>query len=160
MNYQQFKEEAIRNTLKLLDKPYSEWETFNDKLNTRIIADNMVSRSEIKLNQDEFPIVEWLWQDDYTLITTQRIISILDNNYKEMFLFEFKNFGDRFEKENTSYNTKNILSKINIIEAIDLNNDTLFYKIDSFYPAYFSKMLIINMSNYIKKREWFWKNHR
>jgi len=34
------------------------------------------------------------------------------------------------------------------------------FEIDSFYPANFVKMLIINLESYISNGKWFWKNKR
>lgn len=157
---EEFKNEAIKMTSKLLDKPYELWETFNDIILTKILNEQTITNYNFKLKLDELPILEYSAENSYTLISTQRIISQFKGNYNEILLSKFKRFGNKYEKQNFNFEDKNNFPKINLIEVIDVNENSLIYEIDSHYPAQFSKLLIMNLASYIKNKRWFWNPSR
>lgn len=80
----------------------------------------------------------------YFLITTDRIISVIDGFYDEVFFIEMNNISNEYNTENfKQINGK--YPKTNIIAVKKNDNTTLIAKIDSYYPAYFAKMLIYNV---------------
>lgn len=148
-----FKQLAVQITLKSIDKEQSDWITFNDKINTKIIGDDYF-RSDIMLLVNELPIMECDLKNSYFLITTDRIISVIDGFYDEVFFIEMNNISNEYNTENfKQINGK--YPKTNIIAVKKNDNTTLIAKIDSYYPAYFAKMLIYNIFSYKKLGKWY-----
>ncbi|MCZ8286413.1 MAG: hypothetical protein O9353_13255, partial [Bacteroidia bacterium] len=58
MTTEEFKKEVLKVTLKLVDKQPEDWETFNDKLNTRIIYGDFVVKSGVELLEHELLLLE------------------------------------------------------------------------------------------------------
>jgi len=94
-----FKQLAIQITLKSMDKEQCDWITFNDKIHTKIIGDDYF-RSDIILLVNELPIMECDLKNSYFLITTDRIISIMDGYYDEVFFIEMNNVSNEYNAEN------------------------------------------------------------
>ena len=61
-----------------MDKQPNEWITFNDNLNTKLLLDIYYSE-KVTLIDDELPIMKCELENSYILITTDRIISIIDD---------------------------------------------------------------------------------
>lgn len=148
------KNDAINLSIKSLDKPPEKWETFNDKLNTKIIYDNAYSKKEINLFPGELPILECVLEQSYLLITTDRIISIIENIQKSILIDKIDKFSNDYENQN--YKLVNAkypkIHKI-LIKTID-GNELLFF-IDSYYPSTFAKTLIYNLLSYKKFGYWY-----
>ena len=148
-----FKELAIQITLKSMDRKLSDWITFNDKLNTKIVEDNYLPLNIIMID-NELPIMECDLVDSYFLITTERIISIINGFYNELFFKDMQKLSNEYEFENYKL-TDGKYPKINIIAVKKNNNEILLAHVDSYYPAYFSKMLICNLFSYKTLNKWF-----
>lgn len=149
----EFKLEAIKVTLKAMDNSPDKWMTFNDKIHTYII-DKIQMKSGVQLFSSEVPILECVLENDFLLITTERLVSSLFNNHYEMYIKEVIGFSNEFVKEN---NTKidGKLPKTNIMVVKGNENKKLLFKIDSYHPAYFVKILIYNLSSYIRYGSWY-----
>ena len=155
MNSEIFKKEAIQKTLLLINEPPKNWKTFNDQLHTHIIEDDFQMTSDVSLKTNELPVLECILDDSFMLITTDRLISKIENNYQEIQLREIVDLGNDYENDNHRI-IDGKLPKINIITVIDKNDKKLAFKIDSYYPAHFVRTLLINMSHYLKHGKWFW----
>ena len=160
MNYRVNKNEVILKTLELIDKNPGEWITFNDKLNTKIVDDSNLLELDLELNQDEEPLLECVLENSFVVITTKRIFSEYNDYKYEMDLRDFEGFGNEYEKKNHEL-IEGKRPKTNIVSVKSKYSDKrLLFEIDSFYPANFVKMLIINLESYISNGKWFWKNKR
>jgi hypothetical protein len=136
-----------------MDKKMSDWITFNDKLNTKILEDDYLPLKTILINY-ELPIMECNLIDSYFLVTTERIISIINNSYDEVFFKDMQKLSNEYEAENYRV-TNGKYPKTNIIAVKKNNNEVLIAYVDSYYPAYFSKMLISNVFSYKTLHKWF-----
>jgi hypothetical protein len=131
----------------------SDWITFNDKLNIKLLADNYLP-SMIRLDLNELPIVGCDLGDSYFLITTERVISIIENSYDEVYFSDMNKFSSEYETENyRQVNGK--YPKVSIIAIEKKNKNILLLRVDSYYPAYFSKMLLYNIFSYKTLGRWF-----
>jgi hypothetical protein len=150
------KNEVIKKTLELIDRTPEEWITFNDKLNTKILDESNLL--ELELVHDEYFLLECILENSFVVITTKRILSKYRDCRYEMNLSDFNGFSNEYEKKNHELiNGKG--PKTNIISVKNKHSDEkLLFEIDSFYPANFVKMLIMNLESYINNGKWFWKN--
>ena len=151
-----FKKEAIRKSLLLINEPPENWKTFNNELHTKIIEDVSQTAFNHYLKEDELPVLECVLQNNFVLITTDRIVSSFGNNNEEMFLQDVVKLGNEFDNENFKI-VDGRLPKTNIISVIGKGDKELLFEIDSYYPAHFVRTLIINMSYFLKNGKWFWK---
>lgn len=153
MNTKEFKDKAIEISLKCIDKEPSDWITFNDNINTQLLADNYESKF-VLLGKNELPILDCILNGSYLLVTTERVVSIIDNNYDEIYPKDFEGLCNDYEKFNyKGENNQN--PKTNFICIQKSNRTKLLAVIDSYYPAFFSKMLICNVLLYKKEGRWF-----
>ena len=104
MNTKEFKDKALEISLKCVDRQPKDWLTFNDKINTKLLDDNYKSKF-VSLKKDELPILDCNLNDSYLLITTDRVISIIDNKYDEIHSNDFEGLCNDYEKFN--YKKKN-----------------------------------------------------
>ncbi|MFD2920701.1 hypothetical protein ACFS6H_13335 [Terrimonas rubra] len=153
MMVEQFRNAVLSVTLKAIDKEPDSWTTFNDALHTRIIKGAYLS-DEVELKSSELPILECRLANSYLLITTERVISILNTVYKEMYINEVEKFLNDYEalnyaKKNGQYPGTNRVA----IRRID--GAVLEYIIDSHHAAFFSKILIYNIFSYKTKGYWY-----
>ena len=150
-----FRKEVLTRTLSLVDKPYKEWRTYNQKINTILFFDNENINSSLSLSENELPLLECKLKNSYVLITTNRVVSILGTEIDEILISTISHFGNEFENENLKVvNGKG--PKINIIVLVNSKEEKLIFKIDSLYPAYFSKILIHNLISIKTKGSYSW----
>ena len=153
MNTKEFKDKALEISLKCVDKEPSDWLTFNDNINTKLLDDNYESKF-VLLDENELPILDCSLNNSYLLVTTERVISIIDNNYDEVYSKDFEGLCNDYEKFNyKGENNQN--PKTNFICIKKTNKTKLLAVIDSYYPTFFSKMLICNVLLYKKEGRWF-----
>lgn len=147
------KELAVQITLKSMDREMSDWITFNDQLHTKIVKDDYVPQKTMLIDY-ELPIMECDLIDSYFLVTTERIISIIKSSYDEVFFKDIQKVSNEYEAENYKL-TDGKYPKTNIIAVKKNNNEILLAYIDSYYPAYFSKILIYNLFSYKTLGKWY-----
>jgi len=155
MKSTKFKNEAIKATLRSIDEPVENWKTGNYRLNTFIIDDLNPMRSNVDLRFDEEPVLECILNNSFLLITTERLISRYRNTYQEIDISKIVGFGQGFEKENYTNDKLGKYAKTNTISVKDKENNEVIFEIDSIHPAFFVKILINNLSNYINKGTWY-----
>jgi hypothetical protein len=147
------KEKAISKTLKLMVNNTPEnWHSYNNPIKTKIVKRKI--KSPIQLKKGELPILEWNLEDNFTIITTDRIISSNGKVTNEIALTDFVGFGQGLMKNYNNQEKSN--KKIDVIPIKSTNEKTFFIKIDSNDPAYFAKNLIMNLVNYLQKGKWMW----
>lgn len=151
MNTKEFKDKAIEISLKCLDKEPKDWLTFNDKMNTQLLDDSYKSKF-VLLEKNELPILNCSLNNSYLLVTTERVISIIDNKYGEVYSKDFEGLCNDYEKFNYE-NSQH--PKTNFICVEKTNKAKLLVITDSYYPAFFAKMLICNVLLYKKEGRWF-----
>lgn len=158
MEPKKIKQEAIQNTLMYIGKLPEGWVTFNDELHTFILDDEYKMKSRISLHPNELPILECVLQDSFVLITTDRVMSDLSGKVQEILLKETsdKYFIDEFEQDNYK-KVNGQYPKTFLIALRGMNDKKLLFRIDSYYPASFAKLLITNLANYLKHGFWAWK---
>lgn len=149
------KQLAMEKTMPLIDEPPGNWKTFNDKLNTNIVGDKSQLISKINLGTNEEPILECVLPDSLLVVTTERVVSEMSGTHDEVWLNEFDGFGNDYEYENNKL-TDGRLPKTNLITIKRINKGNLYFRIDSYYPAHFVKVLIQNLASYQKNGKWFW----
>ncbi|OCA74890.1 hypothetical protein BBI00_11345 [Chryseobacterium arthrosphaerae] len=153
MDIKEFKNKAIEISLNCVDKAPEDWLTFNDKINTQLLDDSYESKF-VSLEKNELPILDCSLNNSYLLVTTERIISIIDNNYEEVYSKDFERLCNDYEKFNYK-KENNQYPKTNFICIEKTDKSKLLAIIDSYYPAFFSKMLICNVLLYKKEGRWF-----
>lgn len=153
MEVEKFRDEVIEVTQRAVDRKPEEWITFNDTLNTKIIRDCKF-QSKIKLNVDELPILECSLDGAYLLVTTDRIVSVMENYYDEVYFECMDRFLNEFEEDNYK-KIDDRYPKIHKIAIRKKDGSKLFYLIDSYYPSAFAKILIQNLSSYKSYGRWF-----
>ncbi|MEK6153606.1 hypothetical protein WIW50_10120 [Flavobacteriaceae bacterium 3-367] len=154
-NIHLFREEVLTRTLSLVDEPYEKWRTYNYQINTKLFFANEDINGSFNLNNGELPLLECKLEDSYVLITTDRIISILDSEMDQISIQDIDHFGNEFEKENFKI-VEGKGPKTNTILLVASKGDKLKFKIDSLYPAYFAKILIHNLINIKNKGTYSW----
>lgn len=154
MNAKEFKNIALDISLNCVDKKPKDWLTYNDKINTKLLDDNYESKFVV-LQKNELPILDCSLNNSYLLITTARVISIIDNKYDEVYSNDFEGLCNDYEKFNYK-KENNQYPKTNFICIEKTDKTKLLAVIDSYYPAFFSKMLICNvLLLYKKEGRWF-----
>lgn len=159
MKVEEFKQETIQKTLKYIGESPENWITFNDKLHTYIIDNEYQMKFKIDLYSDELPILECILEDSSVLITTKRVISNIFDNLHEISLIEIEGFGNEYEKENYE-KVDGKYPKTNLIVINGVNDQKLIFKMDSYYPVSFAKLLISNLSGYLQDGQWRWNPTR
>lgn len=153
MNAKEFKDKVLEVSLKCIDKEPKDWLTFNDCMNTVLVDDNYQSEF-VLLEKNELPILECSLDSSCMLVTTERVISIIDSHYDEVYSKDFEELCNDYEKFN--YKTENDQHpKTNFICIKKTNKTKLLAIIDSYYPAFFSKMLICNALLFKKEGRWY-----
>jgi len=155
MKAEVFKTEALQKTLPLMDVPVENWQTFNDRLNTYIVDNSHPMETNVKLAENELPILECILEDSFVLITTEHVVSGDFAHYEQVLLKEILGFTNDFEKDNFKM-VGGILPKIHVMVLKVEGNRRLLLKVDSYHPAYFVKVLITNLSYFKKHGKWFW----
>lgn len=135
--------ELLDKTLSMVNEPLSNWKTYNDKMNCKIYKENE-NFTGYSLMDGELPLFECELDDSYLLISSERIISKLDSENNEMLIAKIIRFGKEFEKDNIKPLGQD-QPKINLISIYSQEGTRLIYKVDSWHPAYFSKLLISNI---------------
>lgn len=153
MNPKLFKNEAIQKTLKSIDKLPINWVTTNDKINLRILDGILSFRSDVELITNEVPISECFIGDSFFLITTTRVISKLDGHQDELLIKEILKLEDL--RENYIKDENGVWPKTNLFIVKGENEKQLTLKVDSVHPAYFVKILIYNLSSYLRHGIWY-----
>lgn len=154
MTLEEFKTEALKVTLKSVDKLPEDWETFNDKLNTRIIYDDFDARSGIELLEHELLLLDCELEKSYVLITTERVISIIDHVYDDVLIEQI----DKVLIDPESKNFKKVDNKYPKEHLIAVKNKAgkkLMFLIDSYYPSAFAINLIYNVLSYKTLGRWY-----
>lgn len=149
-----FAKEAIDRTSRFIDKAEEDWITFNDKINTRIIHKENEMKVKIDLLEEEIPLFECILSDSFVLISTKRLVSKLNDIYDEIFIKEITGLNDEFEKLNYNLNGAK-QPKTHLISVQGINNNNVVFKIDSYYPAFFARILIYNLSCYSRTKKWY-----
>lgn len=151
----EFRQNVLKQTLALVDKPYAEWTTHNNKLNSIVFLKDEHCKFEDELNTNELPLLECVLTNSYVLITTDRVISILDDKRTEMKFENMARFGNEFENEN-HLSADGKMPKTNRVVIYNNENGRLVFVVDSLYPAYFSKVLIHNLISFRVKGKFAW----
>lgn len=153
MNAQQFRAAVLDVSLKAIDKSPDEWVTFNDALHTRVIEDIYIP-DKVTLVVDELPILECDLVDNYLLITTERIICVSNDAYEEVYIDKIEKIVNDYEALNyTKINGQ--YPETNKVALLKRDGSKLTFLIDSYYPAFFSKILIQNILSYKVKGDWY-----
>lgn len=152
MKAKEFKKEVLEITLKCVDRKPEDWTTFNDKMHTIFLQDDYIP-TKVSLLSNELPILECDLYDSYLLVTSDRVISIINNKYDEIYPNDFYELCNDYEKFN--YKKEGDHPKINIICIQKIDGFKVLLKIDSHYPAFFTKILIYNIMLYKKEGRWF-----
>lgn len=153
MNLERFRDDVLDVTLKAIDEEPDAWITFNDSLHTRIIRNDYKPKL-VSIEKYELPILECDLNDSYLLVTTNRVICILHNQYSDMVFEEM----DRFKNDYEALNYQKVegkYSKINKIAIQKKNGLTFIFLIDSHHPAFFVKLLIYNIFSYKVYGHWY-----
>ncbi|MCY1660765.1 hypothetical protein [Chryseobacterium sp. SL1] len=148
-------------TLRCIDKKPEDWHTFNDKMYTKIV-DNNYKSTKVYLLPNELPILECDLNDSYLLVTSNRVISMINNNFYEIYpndFYELCNDYEKFNYKKEGYDHP----KTNIICIEKVDGRKVLLKVDSDYPSFFTKILIYNIMLYKKEGRWYLnpskKNH-
>ncbi|MBK1897373.1 hypothetical protein [Chryseobacterium paridis] len=153
MEAKEFKNLVLEVTLKSVDRKPTDWITFNDKMNTQLVNDSYEAE-KVRLCKKELPIIECNLDNSYFLVTTDRIISIINNEFDEMNIINMVDYCNEYERLN--YKQPNgEYPKVNFL-CIEKKDGTKFIaKIDSHYPAFFTRILIYNIFLYKTEGRWF-----
>lgn len=152
MKSKEFKKKVLEITLRSVDRKPKNWTTFNDKMHTILLEDNYIP-TKASLLSNELPILECDLHDSYLLVTSHRVISIINNKYDEIYPNDFHELCNDYEKFN--YKKEGDHPKTNIICIQKMDGFKVLLKIDSNYPAFFTKILIYNIMLYKKEGRWF-----
>lgn len=153
MEEKEFKKEVLEITLRCVDRKPEDWLTFNDKMNAKLVEDNYTP-AKVLLLKNEVPILECELNDSYLLVTSNRVISIINEKYDEVYPNNFCELCNDYEKFNYK-KEEGDHPKTNIICVEKTDTSKLLIKIDSYYPAFFTKILIYNIMIYKKEGRWF-----
>jgi hypothetical protein len=155
MESRDFKEEVLNVTLRGINLPPNEWVTYNDKLNSRIIKDNSEVRSNFELIDNELVIFECCLPNNFFVVSTSRLLINFESNNYSIRLKDIVGFSPDYEKENNTKIDGRRLPKTNLLVARDNNADKYKFEVDSYYPAYFVKLLIKNASSFLRSGKWY-----
>lgn len=147
------RKEVVRGTLNYISLPNGQMVTGNDDLHTFLWKDVKESEWPFPFQSDELPILKCDLGENRLQITTTRIVSLFKGKSYGLELLKVEGIGQDFEKGNYSLSGEP-LPKTNIITIEDINGGKLYYEIDSYYPAFFSKLLIVNLSKYLREGKW------
>ncbi len=155
MTAQEFKNKAIATSLKGVDKEPKDWITFNDQMHTKLITDDNDFKSKVHLNSNESPILECDMSTSYLLVTTDRIISIINNFAYEGNIELIDDITDDYAVKNSTKGPDGRYPKISLFSLLKKNGDKILFAVDSYYPAGFTMILISNLISYKSTGEWF-----
>lgn len=153
MDVEEFRNEVIKVTSAALDKPFNEWITFNNTLNTKII-NGPYPDLRVVLLKNEMPILECNLDDSYLLITTERIVAEINGIPDEVFIESIEGFSNRNDVLNYK-KTESGYPKLNKIALLMKDENILEFFIDSYYPAHFAIILIQNLRSYKIYNKWY-----
>lgn len=153
MTQKEFKDKVLQVTRKAIDKLPSDWITFNDKLNTRIVSEKLPA-SQVNLLEDELPILECDLEKSYLLITTKRICSIIEGGYDDLVFEDMDKFLSDYVSENKRI-INGFYPKTNKHAIRKKDGSKLIFCIDSYEPAYFTNILIRNILSYKRSNKWY-----
>jgi len=153
MDVEEFRNEIIKVTSAALDKPFEEWITFNNKLNTKIINGPYPNLRVVLLN-NELPILECNLEDSYLLITTERIVAEINGIADEVFIESIEGFSNKNDALNYK-KTENGYPSLNKIALLKQDENILEFFIDSYYPAHFAIMLLQNLRSHKRYKKWY-----
>jgi hypothetical protein len=156
MKGEEFKQEALRITLPLVAEPPQRWTTFNVRMHSYLVDDCNPMRSEVQLQLDEAPLFECILEHSCMLITTERVVSIIEDKYDEIRLKEIKGFGNEYVEENYRSQKGEKPPPVNKMVLKGEDDKRLLCIVDSHDPAYFAQMLIKNLISYVECGQWFW----
>lgn len=145
--------EVVRGTSNYISFPNGQLVTGNDQLHTFLWEDVEETDWPFPIHSDELPILKCDLGENLLQITTRRVVSLFQGEFYELGLSEIDGFGQDFEKENYSWSGEP-LPKTNTITIEDHKGHKIYYEIDSYYPAFFSKILITNLSKYLREGKW------
>lgn len=139
-------EEAVKATLEYMDLEDNKWLQDRGSSSTWLLKPDESLRWPIELSNTEEPILEYNSDEAYSLITTERIISVLDEVYHEA---HFKNLSivrpfltDKIIEEELPRDT---------LRVVFQDKKEFLAKFDPMYPTYFAKMLATNLIWKIQK---------
>ena len=139
---EQSRKELLDRTLSMINEPFANWKTYNDKMNSKLFIQK--ENTGLKLMENELPLFECEMSDSYLLISSDRIISKINDEQNEMLISEIVKFGDEFEKDNIKPLGQD-QPKTNLISVYSHEGARLIYKVDSWHPAHFTRILIGNI---------------
>lgn len=153
MDIVEFRNEIVRVTSAAIDKPFTEWITFNNTINTKII-NGPYSNLQIELLKNELPILECNLDDSYLLITTERIVAKINGSTDEVFIELIEGFSNKNDDLNYK-RTENGYPKLNKMALLIEDGNIFEFFIDSYYPANFAVILIQNLRSYKRYNKWY-----
>lgn len=155
MDNKLFKSKLISITLKCIDELPSNWNTTNTHINTYIIEGlDFRLRNKFTLKEDELPILECVLSDSFLLITSRRIISSYNGKIEEIEVKKIVGFDNEYERQNYKKDNGR-LPPTHLMVLKGEDNKKLFFEVDSIHPAYFTKILIMNLFTYSRYGTWY-----
>ncbi|MEM6319611.1 MAG: hypothetical protein AAF960_18200 [Bacteroidota bacterium] len=145
------RDKVVNITIKSMDEPPNHWKTFNDNINTTVVSR---LNNDKKPNNDECPILECKLDDNYLLITTDKIVSKFGGQSYGLKLKEVTGLSNRFNERNYS-KVGGKPQKTIIQEVLGENGQNLIFEIDSHHPAYFATLIILNLSTFLRNERWY-----
>jgi hypothetical protein len=154
MNYKNLAEEAVSRTNSYIGRLPENWITFNDRVNTRVLDSGENLQTKIKMIQNEIAILECELENSYLLITTHRVISKIGEEIQEVDMYEIEGFDSRDDKLNFKLDTQE-QPKTHTITIRKIGNKKITYIIDSYFPSFFARLLIYNLSSFTRESKWY-----
>ncbi len=146
-------EEVIKVTLKSIQDSPIIWLDQSKGVLSRLLNKESVLRKNIRLQTDEEPLFEYASLDSYSLITTKRVISDRDNKKLEI---EIENiFRVKLPKRVKVVSDLENIPPSRLLIISDNNGNELCLEFDPYYPHYFARILINNLSSKLRTNSWY-----
>ena len=154
MNYTELSAEAVKRTNAYIGQSPENWVTFNNKINTRVLNIGEELQTNINMLEGEIPILECHLDNSNLIITTHRVISKIENNIQELYISEIEGFESTNDKLNFKPDTE-VQPQIHYITIRGEKGKKLNYIIDSYFPSFFARLLIYNLSSFVRNNRWY-----
>jgi len=147
-----FIKEVINITLRTVYGSSSDWLN-PKKVSSRLLSTNDILRENIRIQDNEEPIFEYLSNDNYSLITSKRVISNKKNEYNEIYLKDILEvLVPKRAKLGVNIEDIEPLKKL-IIKGKD--GEEFLIEFDPHEPTYFASILIKNLYYKLQKNKWY-----
>lgn len=151
MENDELKRLAVEKTLKSMNRAPKDWITTNTRVHTHLINESYQFKSNVVLHESEKPILECILEDSSFLITTQRVFSRDFIKWYELPIKMITGLNDKGAQTKDDVTS----TGVNTIEVKNELQREFFLNVDSLYPAFFTKILILNLSSFVRYGKWY-----